>query len=638
MALQRVSWKKALAGVGVLLCGGGVFWAVSTLRDASRGLTKAATQVTQENRFAYRSIPLDGPVPAGFEPITSPAQFTDAVLFEGKFYVCGPAGLLAFDLDGKQVAEYHAGLELPPAPLVRMAVGVASQLWIATHGAGLLLFEGGSFRQIRPDSPGARSLTAVLPLATGRVLLGTEKEGVLAWDGKTLARVHPALANLHVTALSGTETDLWVGTLDQGVVHWHAGQADRFSEAEGLPDSRVLSLAAGPSAIYVGTALGVAEFQDGRMIRELGSGYFANSLLVHDDNLEIGTLEEGLIEVPLTVRKPRPRSGGESGTGQVERVLDLNGRLFVLAEDGLYEKGRRILEPRGARLTDRNITALSMDRAGKLWVGYFDRGLDILEPDFEHRVHSEDEHVFCVNRITQAADRAFTAVGTANGLAIFDGGAKPRQVLTKADGLIANNITDVLLRSKGRDLQITVATPAGLTTIDASGTSSLYAFQGLVNNHVYALGSRNSRLMVGTLGGLSMLDAGVVRASYTTANSGLKQNWITAIQAVADEWFIGTYGAGVIKLDQAGRWTTFADLKGQIEVNANAMAATDRAVYAGTLGRGLAVYNRTSERWSLVANGLPSENVTALTVAAGYLYVGTENGLVRIPERLVPTQ
>ena len=159
-----------------------------------------------------------------------------------------------------------------------------------------------------------------------------------------------------------------------------------------------------------------------------------------------------------------------------------------------------------------------------------------------------------------------------------------------------------------------------------------------MNNHVYALGALDSRLMVGTLGGLSMLEAGLVRANYTTANSGLKQNWITAIQAVRDEWFIGTYGAGVVKLDAAGRWTTFPDLKGQIEVNVNAMAATDRAVYAGTLGRGLAVYNRASERWSFVMNGLPSENVTALTVAAGYLYIGTENGLVRIPEQQVPMQ
>ena len=31
--------------------------------------------------------------------------------------------------------------------------------------------------------------------------------------------------------------------------------------------------------------------------------------------------------------------------------------------------------------------------------------------------------------------------------------------------------------------------------------------------------------------------------------------------------------------------------------------------------------------------GLPSANVTALALANGYLYVGTDNGLVRVPEQ-----
>jgi len=33
--------------------------------------------------------------------------------------------------------------------------------------------------------------------------------------------------------------------------------------------------------------------------------------------------------------------------------------------------------------------------------------------------------------------------------------------------------------------------------------------------------------------------------------------------------------------------------------------------------------------------GLPSANVTALALASGYLYVGTDNGLVRVQEQKV---
>ena len=46
-----------------------------------------------------------------------------------------------------------------------------------------------------------------------------------------------------------------------------------------------------------------------------------------------------------------------------------------------------------------------------------------------------------------------------------------------------------------------LATPAGITFLDESGAHSIYAFQGLVNNHVYALGADGDKLVAGTLGG-----------------------------------------------------------------------------------------------------------------------------------------
>jgi len=60
---------------------------------------------------------------------------------------------------------------------------------------------------------------------------------------------------------------------------------------------------------------------------------------------------------------------------------------------------------------------------------------------------------------------------------------------------------------------------------------------------------------------------------------------------------------------------------------------TDRHVYAGSLGQGLYVYDRGSDRWSNITAGLPSENVTALAQDNGYIYIGTDNGLVRVREQ-----
>jgi hypothetical protein len=165
----------------------------------------------------------------------------------------------------------------------------------------------------------------------------------------------------------------------------------------------------------------------------------------------------------------------------------------------------------------------------------------------------------------------------------------------------------------------------------------MYAFQGLVNNHVYALGVSGDELMAGTLGGLSQLEKGEVQVNYTTATPGLAHNWITAVVPVGDEWMVGTYGAGVLGLDHSGHFRSFGNATGPFEVNPNAMLVTATHVFAGTLGQGLYVYERGSERWFAIEQGLPSGNVTALAVANGYLYVGTDNGLVRVQEaRLHP--
>ena len=66
-----------------------------------------------------------------------------------------------------------------------------------------------------------------------------------------------------------------------------------------------------------------------------------------------------------------------------------------------------------------------------------------------------------------------------------------------------------------------------------------------------------------------------------------------------------------------GHFHSFEIGSGQFEVNPNAMLVTSSYVLAGTLGQGLYLYDRQSERWSVIRDGLPSLNVTALAAANG---------------------
>jgi ligand-binding sensor domain-containing protein len=594
-------------------------WAGSALWRASRAIGVAEREIASTGHFPFVLSELHA-VTTGMEQISAPAQFSDATVYKGRIYAAGPGGLFTEGID------YRVGALLPPAPLSSMAQAITSQsaepeLWIGTSGEGMLAFDGMRFRHLRPVDARARNVTAVVGLGVGRVLFGTQKAGLLAYDGKNLTRLHDSLSDLHVTCLAGDETDLWVGTIDRGLLHWRAGQV---TEIRNLPDQQVLSIATGQDgSVYVGTALGIAVIKGGRVERTIGPGLFAKILFVRGQQLYAGTLDPGMQEVPLTntgrphfIETPSP----------VHKIFESDETLLAVSDEGVFAARQWLpaLKPAKAVLADRNISTLSVDNSGQLWVGYFDRGLDVVDSTFSRARHFEDQHLFCVNRIVHGPT---TAVATANGLVLFDRSGEKRQVLGRDQGLLANHVTDIVWN--GSD--IIAATPAGLSLLSADGVRSLYAFHGLANNHVYALSAEHGRILAGTLGGLSLVEDGLVRVSYTTSNSPLRHNWITAIASSGHDTYIGTYGAGVIKLGPDATWQSFSDIPPHTEINPGAMAATPTHVYAGTLGKGVLVYDSADHRWHALTQGLPSLNVTAVHVANGRVYVGTDNGVVRLP-------
>jgi ligand-binding sensor domain-containing protein len=635
-----MAWSKrifvwlAVGGGLLVLAAGVVGW------RASRALRLSSEELRAEQELRFLVRPLGAPQNPGFEAVSAPAAFVQAARFREHLYVASSAGLLEYDSAGAPLRQFSVGRDLPSSPLVAVATAILAdshepELLLATMQDGVLAFNGRSFRQIYPHDAEARGITTILPVASGHLLIGTKKRGVLLYDGKQITALHPSLSGLYVQALAGSESDLWVGTLDRGALHWHAGATEAFGETEGLPDPQVQAIVASDEKTYVGTVLGVAEFDRGRFSRVLARGELVTSLLLRGDHLIVGSEDQGVISVPLTGGRLETRSGGAPELSEVRQLLDGGDTVYVLTRNALFQTHARgfgwkeVLQPGPAALSDRNVSALAADTSGRLWVGYFDRGLDLLEADGRRTTHVENEHVFCVNRIWRDAETGTVAVATANGLVRFTETGRQEQVLTRSDGLIADHVTDVVAYRDG----LAIATPAGLTFLDANGARSMYAFQGLVNNHVYALGVSGDQLLVGTLGGLSVLGSGEIPVNYTFGTSGLKHNWITALVPVGEEWMVGTYGAGILGLDRAGHFRSFDKASGEIVVNPNAMLVTSRHVLAGTLGEGLYVYDRETQRWTEMRDGLPSPNVTALTRNGETIYVGTDNGLVRIQEQ-----
>jgi ligand-binding sensor domain-containing protein len=636
---SRLKWRYVVA-LALLLALCSIAYvhrqAERALRRATREVqTSAEMEVTVRKLLASTSA---------FEWISAPASFSGITVFQGDVWLCGASGLFRFDNHGTLVKHYRPGQELPAAALSRITSGVLRdakmpELLLATFGEGILAFNGTDFRQILPSDPDARSVTALLPLSSGQLLVGTRKHGVLTYDGQTLRPFHPGLAALPVTELAGNESDLWVGTQDRGVMHWQSGRIETFSEGEGLPDPQVFSIALAGAKTFVGTAAGVAEFDRGRFVRVLAPGAFARTLYATDSMLLIGG-GEGVSEISLqrTARLPARSRSAASAISDLRQIIAQGDTVYAVtpgslfARDGNGSGWHRVISHETALLADGNISALAVDDSKRLWVGYFDRGLDIFGPDLRQASHIEDENVFCVNRILPDPASGAIAVATANGLVLFDRFGRKKQVLGRNDGLMADHITDAALYGNG----MVLATPTGLTFMDSAGPRSLYAFHGLVNNHVYTVAAAGKQVLAGTLGGISILENENVAANYTVASRGLPHNWISAVVRVDNDWMVGTYGGGIVRLSSNGRFEAFDIATAKFEVYPNAMLATGQHVLAGTLGKGLYVYNRNSNRWTVITEGLPSLTVTALASGDGYIYVGTDNGLVRVLEQNLP--
>ena len=636
--LRRLRWRWALAGVLLVALGsaGLVFWrAQQALRNAA-----VEVQARESEPFSIRKLM---PVSSSFEWISAPESFTGAAFFKGEFYLCGASGLFRYDNHGALLKHYRPGQELPPAPLVRISIAVLKdakepELLIVTVGEGILAFNGADFRQILPEHPETKSITSILPLASGQLLIGTRKRGVLVYDGEKLRAFHPTLTALPVTELAGNESDLWIGTQDQGVVHWEAGRAESFTEAQGMPDPQVFSIALLNDKAYVGTAVGIAEFEGGRFVRVLAPGFFARTLYTNETTLLAGGNSEGLAEISLQPQRMPNLHASARGISGAQQIFSQGESLYVVTRSALYQKEgqrgawRRVLSPEAPTLADRNISSLAIDERKRLWVGYFDHGLDLADTSLRSATHYEDDNIFCINRILPNTANGMVAVATANGLVLFDQLGRKQQVLGRTDGLLADHVTDAALYGSG----MVLATPAGLTFLDSAGPRSLYAFHGLVNNHVYAVAADGKEVIAGTLGGISVLENENVAANYTVATRGLSHNWISAIVRTGNDWVIGTYGGGIVRLMADGHFEPFDIATAKFEVYPNAMLATDQHILAGTLGKGLYVYNRSTNRWSVISAGLPSLTVTALAAGNGAIYVGTDNGLVRISEQNLP--
>ncbi len=611
MPSPQLRKRLLLAGLALALAGGGL----------------AAWRLRREVRQAYEA-PARRVQPLAFTPLPAPAL---KVQRWGGAEVCGvalgPEGLVVAGGFGVVDGAGDLGEGLPTLQASALA------LWrdrpvAALAAGGLFLRRDRAWEELRTGW-GALHVRNLVETAGGELLIGAQ-EGLFraAWGGAVLERLDASPVRALALGPGGV---VWAGG-EQGLRRVDAGSA----RAVATPDPWVDAVAVQGQELLVLTPQGLARGPFEGPFTPVPGAEEAASLAVL--GAEVFTAGQGR----LLRFGPSGRPAEELPGAPVRRVFARGGALFADTDAGLLRRGAQgwsLARPRPASLPPgpSAVNALAW-RDGRLLAGLFNGGLVVGSPGgAAHPAASSSgldlawtpvrgSEAWGVNAILPAGGTVHVA--SLRGVARLEGGTlipiEPRDA-GAAFSLAATR--DGLVHGYGQGVLL-------------PGSRLVSAFHGLPGNQALALaeGPEGSNLLfVGTPTGLGALAGGRVAWRTEPGDGRLPHPWVTALAVRGDDLFVGTYGGGVARrAGQPSGWrapgafSAFPETAG-LKVNPGCLVEAGGRLYLGTDGRGLWRLSADGSRFVPLRVPLPSQHVTAIQPGPEALFVGTSEGLARLP-------
>lgn len=366
--------------------------------------TPQGLAVREGNRI--RAVPLAPGEPPGVVDVF--ALSSDAA---GRLLVATSRGVMVV-ADGS-LKLLHA---IPDGGALALHVDDDGTLWVGGRGR-VHLFDGGGERAL--PLPAAASLSTITSLARhdGRVWAGSDaglfvlmgrqwhRHGDLATAGSGILALHNDRDGILWASTRDTvyrlragrllerirgdgplaevrafyedrESNLWLGSNNEGVSRAWNGWTRRYSRAEGLLQPLLWATAQGPDGrIWVGSDDGVSVLEHGRFRLQVPGPALphpaAYSLLPENGQTWIGTRDGAALY--RDGRLQRPRALAAMDAAQVNGIVrDRQGRLWFATSTGLYrwdggDRMRRYATDAGLR--DVRVRVLLETRDGRLLVG-----------------------------------------------------------------------------------------------------------------------------------------------------------------------------------------------------------------------------------------------------------------------------
>ncbi|MEN3327978.1 MAG: hypothetical protein V7638_2785 [Acidobacteriota bacterium] len=634
---MRPPIRKTLLLLLVLALVAGLIGAWQVKQQADRRLAEERARREKQDLIPFEQKLLK-PIDSKAIEIWQNHQASRAIVrFNDSYFVASDGGLIELDLAGKLLRHYTVLDGLPESDLLSLAV-FNSKLFIGTRTEGLVEFNGSQFRGLSWTDRASQSIDALFA-DEGRLLIGTRAGGLIAFNGREFKELTAGTERtrlLEVNHLSKDGSRLFIGTFADGLWIEEGGRWSQFTTADGLLSNRIVGVAVGGQNLFVATDFGLSvredkqdQFQTLVTLPSLSSlAFTADNLVLSKDDGEIFGLR---IDQEISLWKHvTPIAWAKAGNSAGTRLIALDNQLWLLNEEGLSRAaGANAFvawgQPdRNRMLTTNLVSALTIDSQARVWAGNFRRGLDVLSPQGTQLAHLESETNREINSLTSYQDSILAA--SSAGLLRFDSSLRTTEQWSTKDGLLSNAVLHV---AHWDENTLALATSKGLSLGTRGKLHGLTTVQGLPSNSLYAVLVQGRKTYVGTLGGLAVIEDGRVSRVFKDTNSKLTTNWVTALCAVGNRIFVGTYGGGLFELNASGELRSFATEVGRVVVNPNAMWSDGSRLFVGTLD-GALVFEPASQQWTRLKSELPSRNVMSITGNDRYVYFGTTGGIARI--------
>ncbi|HEY7120087.1 MAG TPA: two-component regulator propeller domain-containing protein [Tepidisphaeraceae bacterium] len=444
------------------------------------------------------------------------------------------------DGDAKQYTRQDG---LPTDTVHRLFFDSTGTLWVGT-ASGLAVLRGERFATITDGVP-ATAIRAIGQSGDHTLWVGGDGGLFVSPDGTHFSRKEiasqPGSTVNDLTCLA--DGAVWIAS-GAGLIAIHGGDVRRFTTVNGLPDDRVLCVAAGRDggSIWAGTRDGFARIRDGEVESFRSRDGLSQSTvyaLIEDreGTLWVGT-KHGLNQfldrrtVPFTASEGLP----SNNTGPVLAASAPEGTWVGTLDAGLARfDGRRFNRLTKAQgLPSDTVRALSEGAAGELWVGT-SAGAALVRHD----------------RVEQT-------VGLGQGLPSAD--------------------VRCLYRDRGGALWI--GTSAGLVELRDGRAVEATSAAGPLRQPILAMtGLPDGRLLAAVGGGAGLFTCVDGRLQPYGPGSGdaLPPNDVVAFYRDADQnTWIGTLGGGLLLLDGTGRLTRYTVRDGLFDDDVYGIVADDQ--------------------------------------------------------------